>query len=94
MGVSRRGVGCVGFSGGCNIKFIKSFSKASLYGTVAGEKSTTGWDCGGSAVMCMGLGSSEGVRGALDGGVESCAAMFGERDLVDLDLGLGWNAVL
>jgi hypothetical protein len=66
-GVSRLGVGIDEFSGGCKMAFMTSFSKDSLYGTVAGEKSTTGWDWG--IASSAGLTSSPGVSGALDIGV-------------------------
>lgn len=47
---------------------ISSFSNASLYGTVCGEKSTMGcWGWGD-----VGDAESMGVRGALDIGVSSC----------------------
>lgn len=57
--------------GGFNMTSISSFSNASLYGTVCGEKSTMGcWGWGD-----VGEAESMGVSGALDMGVSSCWAI-------------------
>lgn len=68
MGFSALGEGSVVVVGGLRIISMMAFSKDSLYGTVAGEKSTMGWGCGE-----VGEAESMGVRGALDIGVSSCA---------------------
>lgn len=68
MGFSALGGGSVALVGGLRITSMSAFSKDSLYGTVAGEKSTMG--CGWGEV---GEAESMGVRGALDIGVSSCA---------------------